>query len=88
MIDWKMEAERANRLYAAASHHIEALEAALPECTKQLEENTATMRMASARIEALEKALRRIDAINDSPAIFNKDIDDVCRAALTPEQDK
>jgi len=40
------------------------------------------------RIEALEKALRRIDAINDSPAIFNKDIDDVCRAALAPERDK
>jgi hypothetical protein len=34
------------------------------------------------RIEALEAALRRIDAINDNPAIFNKDIDDVCRAAL------
>jgi len=43
---------------------------------------------AAARIEALEAALRRIDAINDSPATFNKDIDDVCRVALAPEQDK
>ena len=43
---------------------------------------------AADRIEALEAALRRIDAINDSPATFNKDIDDVCRVALAPEQDK
>ena len=43
---------------------------------------------AADRIEALEAALRRIDAINDSPACFNKDIDDVCNAALAPEQDK
>jgi len=31
VIDWKMEAERANRLYADASYRIEALEAALRE---------------------------------------------------------
>ena len=40
------------------------------------------------RIEALEAALRRIDAIIDSPASFNQDIEDVCRAVLAPEQDK
>ena len=42
----------------------------------------------AARIEALEAALRRIDAIIDSPASFNQDIENVCRAALAPEQDK
>ena len=42
----------------------------------------------AARIEALEAALRRIDAIIDSPASFNQDIEDVCRAVLAPEQDK
>jgi hypothetical protein len=47
-----------------------------------------TIESQRARIEALEAALRRIDAINDSPAIFNKDIDDVCHAALTQEQPK
>ncbi len=30
----------------------------------------------------LVAAIQRIDAINDNPAIFNKDIDDVCTAAL------
>ena len=40
------------------------------------------------RIEALEAALRRIDAIIDSPASFNQDIEDVCRAVLAPEQNK
>jgi len=43
---------------------------------------------AAARIEALEAALRRIDAIIDSPASFNQDIEDVCRAVLAPEQKK
>jgi len=42
----------------------------------------------AARIEALEAALRRIDAIIDSPASFNQDIEDVCRAVLAPEQNK
>ena len=42
----------------------------------------------AARIEALEAALSRVDAINDSPATFNQDIDDVVCAALAPEQDK
>ena len=40
--------------------------------------------IADARIAALEAALRRIDAINDSPARFSKDIHDVI-AALAPE---
>ena len=45
-------------------------------------------RQDAERIEALEAALRRIDAIIDSPASFNQDIEDVCRAVLAPEQDK
>jgi len=43
---------------------------------------------AAARIEALEAALRRVDAINDSPATFNRDIDDVCRAARDKDAGK
>jgi hypothetical protein len=39
------------------------------------------------RQEALEAALRKIDAINDGPW-FNECIYDVCRVALAPEQDK
>jgi len=39
----------------------------------------------AARIEVLETALRRIDAINDNPVHFHKEIDDVCRVALAPE---
>ena len=42
-------------------------------------------KQGAARIEALEAALRRIDAINDSPARFSKDIHDVI-AALALEQ--
>lgn len=43
------------------------------------------LRKYADRIEALEAALRRIDAINDSPACFHKDINDVCRVVLGPE---
>jgi len=45
-------------------------------------------REKQTRIEALKAALRRVDAINDSPATFNQDIDDVVCAVLAPEQDK
>ena len=37
MIDWKMEADRANRLYADASYRIEALEAELREAHNRIE---------------------------------------------------
>jgi hypothetical protein len=41
---------------------------------------------AADEIERLRAALRRIDAINDNPVHFVREIDDVCRAALSPSQ--
>jgi len=70
---------------------IEVLEADVAACATLLEEGTATMDMARARIEALEAALRRIsitihrDYDETSALALIKNIAD---AALAPEQDK
>lgn len=37
---------------------------------------------AASRIEALEAALRRINGLNDSPARFNKEIQDVLDSVI------
>jgi len=39
---------------------------------------------AAAEIERLMAAITRIDAINDNPACFNSEINDVCGAILRP----
>lgn len=42
------------------------------------------LREAADEIGRLRAAISRIDAINDSPACFNKDINDVCDTILRP----
>lgn len=39
---------------------------------------------AAAEIERLYAAVRRIDAINDNPAHFNVEINEVCDSILRP----
>jgi dTDP-4-dehydrorhamnose reductase len=81
------------RLVHEAADRIEALEAAravdLQTCADQLEQNTATMDIARARIEALEKALRDVIILTESEEVGSaRDVIDVARAALAPEQDE
>ncbi len=64
---------------------IEEASGLMAEANISLRQATTTMDMARERIEVLEAALRRIDAINDNPACFHKDIDDVIRIAFAPE---
>ncbi len=51
----------------------------------------AAVQMGTTAMRALEDrdkllaAIRRIDAINDNPACFNKEINDVCDKILRPE---
>jgi uncharacterized coiled-coil protein SlyX len=70
--------------WAARDDRIEALEAQIAEDTIRLKEDTDVMVEATARIEALEAALREIKdqylEPNQSSAI--------AKAALAPEQDK
>jgi ACT domain-containing protein len=68
-----------------AADRIEALEAArevdLRECAAQLDQNTATMDVARARIEALETALERIEALCSETDIINV-LSAIARTAL------
>jgi predicted RNase H-like nuclease (RuvC/YqgF family) len=70
---------------AAQAARIEALEAAreidLRECAAQLDQNTATMDVARARIEALEAALERIEALCSETDIINV-LSAIARTAL------
>jgi hypothetical protein len=85
-IDWQMEADRANRLYADASRRVEQLEERMrgADALIVLWETRATR--AEARIKQLEAALREI-AFDDitGASIQHKEI---ARAALAPERDK
>jgi hypothetical protein len=80
--DCDAEMARLSGIIIDQTHEIERLRGI--SIAKTTRPHLITREAAAARIEALEKALRRIDAINDNPAIFNKDFDDVCRAALAP----
>lgn len=76
--------DRSQKASTARVPRIEQLEADLKACADRLEENTATMNTARARIERLEAALWKIVGLgeNTQRAI------PIAVAALAPEQDK
>jgi chromosome segregation ATPase len=74
------------RLEAALKRieQLEALEADLKVCADRLEENTATMDSARARIEQLEAALREIK----DQLLTSDQASAIARAALTPKREE
>jgi hypothetical protein len=92
-VDWQMEADRANRLYAASERRVIQLEAALKRIAEG--ELASVVRQQAARIEQLEAALLTIFTNTEEDAIphtaydgltayqaLAKDIADCARAVL------
>jgi hypothetical protein len=92
-VNWQMEADRANRLYAASERRVIQLEAALKRIAEG--ELASVVRQQADRIEQLEAALLTILANTEEDAISHtaydgltayqalaKDIADCARAAL------
>jgi hypothetical protein len=82
MIDWQMEADRANRLYADASRRIEQLEAELARWTRQAEDNSGGWQRACLRIEQLEAVLRGIANKTKMDAVAAVSMRAIAREAL------
>ena len=77
-IDWQMEADRANRLYAASERRVIQLEEELASARAQVtiaRNSNGFELLAKTRIEQLEAALREI-------VIYNDNITKTIRAAL------
>jgi len=65
---------------------VDRLRAATPGTMLSMQVNDlAALREAAAEIERLLAAIKRIDSINDNPAIYNQDIEDVIQKIFPTE---
>jgi hypothetical protein len=63
---------------------VATLDAALAEAVREREDYNGKHQAAVIEIERLRAAVLRIDAINDSPARFSQEINEVCDTILRP----
>ena len=83
IIDWKMEAIRANRLYADATHRIAELEQMIADLARPVSDSVAlnAKLKAALRVIITECEANEMNPLADACG-------DIARAALAPEQDK